>query len=125
LDVVTTCLTKCELTRLMFVSRSATAAEFVQREMHLNHAFAKLMIDNTTDRFVDGFSTNDVLTQKLDGTEEALNAVVDIVLLAHADSFAGTMSSNFARLVVELGSALVSWRRIAPLALDQNWIVFP
>ena len=46
------------------------------------------------------------LKNKLNRTDEALNAIKDVLLMFDSDLFAGMMESNYARVVAELGVAL-------------------
>lgn len=50
-----------------------------------------------------GFHTLDLLTQKLNVTDEALNAIKDLVMLADADVFFGMMDSNYGSVVALCG----------------------
>lgn len=72
-----------------------------------------------------GFHTLDLLNNKLNRTDEALNALKDILIMLDSDIFAGMMDSNYSRLVAELGVALQRFKA-APIGITKSdWIILP
>ena len=67
----------------------------------------------------------DLLKNKLNTTDEALNAIKDVLIMVDADMFFGMMDSNFSRMVAELGVALRRFAEVPFGITPTDWIILP
>lgn len=85
----------------------------------------KLVFDAAQVRYGDGFHTLDLVVGHLNRTQEALQYIKDVILLADAEYFIGAMESNVARIVAELASAHDRLAGPPVTLLNGTYIVWP
>jgi hypothetical protein len=83
------------------------------------------LIDRVQPRKERGWSTHDLIRGMLNRTQEALDVISDMVLLASVRCLVGTFDSNLSRLAAELGEAWHSFDQ-PPLAFNGvSYQLFP
>lgn len=85
----------------------------------------RLVFDAAQVRYGDGFHTLDLVAGHLNRTQEALQYIKDVVLLADTEYFIGAMESNVARIVAELSSAHDRLAGPPVTLLNGTYIVWP
>lgn len=70
-----------------------------------------------------GWSTYNLLKGRLNNTNEALDVITDVALLASFRGFLGSFESNLSRLVAELGMAQFEMEFAS--AFEKQWMAFP
>jgi hypothetical protein len=117
----------CGFDGVFVATKDGEFVDYVDQRVREAGAAMRLrwVIEREQPRKERGWSTHDLMRGMLNRTQEALDVITDMVLLASVQCLVGTFDSNLSRLAAELGEA---WRSFEhpPLAFNgASYLLFP